>query len=84
MELMPFLSHSKTNSMIYNTHIHEVLSKELYTYLSCELNLTDNAINLGIKQSHNECAPISIILWNLGLINLDQYRQLLDWKIKHA
>ena len=70
------------DKMIFTTHKAPIPSNELYAFLSGELMLTDNAIKLGIKQSQTECAPISIILWNLGLINLEQYQKLLDWLIK--
>ncbi len=70
--------------MIFTTHKIPPLSNELYAFLSRELVLTDNAIKLGIKQSQTENAPISVVLWNLGLINLQQYQELLNWQIKHA
>ena len=52
--------------------------------VNVKITVTDNAINLGIKQSQAECAPISVVLWNLGLINLDQYQELLNWQIKNS
>ncbi len=65
--------------MIFTSHRELKPSKELYTFLRNEFSLSDNAIKLGIKQSQSESAPVSIILWNLGLINIDQYEKLLDW-----
>ncbi len=70
--------------MVFTTHKIPLPSNDLYAFLSRELMLTDNAINLGIKQSQSECAPISVVLWHLGLINLDQYQELLNWQIKNA
>ena len=70
--------------MIFTTHKFSYPTTELYVFLSSDLNLTDNAINLGIKQSQNECAPISVVLWNLGLINLDQFQELLNWQIRNT
>ena len=84
MELIYYLVHVRNIKMIKTTHKNPFPSNELYLYLSNELNLTDNAINLGIKQSMAESAPISIVLWNLGLISLQQYEELLDWQIKYA
>ena len=69
--------------MIFSTHRFPLPTKDLYSFLRRELILTDNAINLGIKQSQTECAPISVVLWNLGLINLDQYQELLNWQMKY-
>ena len=70
--------------MIFTTQKTPLPSNDLYAFLSRDLNLTDNAINLGIKQSQNECAPISVVLWNLGLINLDQFQELLNWQIRNT
>ena len=70
--------------MIFTTHKIELPSNELYSFLSKELMLSDSAINLGIKQSQTECAPISIVLWHLGLISLDQYQKLLIWQIRQT
>ena len=70
--------------MVFTTHKVPLPLNDLYSFLSKELKLTDNAIKLGIKQSQTECAPISVVLWNLGLINLDQYQELLNWQIINA
>ncbi len=69
--------------MIYNSHKQQIPSKQLLEFLANEFCLTNNAINLGIKQSNAESAPLSITLWNLGLLNLTQYEQLLDWQQKY-
>ena len=37
------------------------------------------AIDLGIRQSQLESAPLAITMLNLGLISLSQYQKLLDW-----
>ena len=70
--------------MIFTTHKIGIPSNELYSFLSKELKLSDNAINLGIKQSQTECAPISIVLWHLGLISLDDYHKLLIWQSRQT
>ncbi|WP_241462976.1 MULTISPECIES: DUF2949 domain-containing protein [Prochlorococcus] len=54
-------------------------SDELCLYLKRKFALTDKAIELGIKKSIEENAPLSIILWSYGLITVSQYQTLLDW-----
>ncbi len=58
-------------------------SKKLLVFLKEELSLNDQAISLAIKHSNLESAPIAIVLWNFGLITVDQYQQLLDWIIEN-
>ncbi len=45
------------------------------------MDLSENEINLGIRQSELEQAPLPIILWSFGIISLEQYQQILDWEI---
>ena len=70
--------------MILTSHNEPIPSKDLHAFLRNELSLTDNEIKLGIKQSQSESAPISIILWNLGIINILQYQLLIDWQANNS
>ncbi len=56
-------------------------SKKLLFFLKEEFSLNDQAISLAIKHSSLESAPLPIVLWNFGLITVDQYQILLDWII---
>ena len=56
-------------------------SKKLLIFLKEEFSLNDQAISLAIKHSNLESAPFPIVLWNFGLITVDQYQVLLDWII---
>ncbi|MFM7314809.1 MAG: DUF2949 domain-containing protein [Cyanobium sp.] len=49
-------------------------------YLRHQLGLGDSALELGIRQSQLEQAPLGVVLWRFGLISLTQYTQLLDWQ----
>ena len=40
---------------------------------------SDNAIDLGIRQSQLESAPLPVVLLSFGLITLQQFQILLDW-----
>ena len=64
-----------------NTSNQSVPSKNLLIFLKEEFSLNDQAISLAIKHSNLESAPFPIILWNFGLITVEQYQVLLDWII---
>ena len=52
-------------------------------YLRHQLGLSESALDLGIRQSQLEQAPLAVVLWRFGLISLNQYTQLLDWQDRH-
>ena len=65
--------------MINTSHKIPTPEPELYLFLRKEFSLTEKAIDLGIKQSQLESAPLAITMLNLGLISLSQYQELLQW-----
>ncbi|WP_269622981.1 DUF2949 domain-containing protein [Prochlorococcus marinus] len=65
--------------MILTSHNEPPISKEMMEFLNKEFELSDNAINLAIRQSKYEAAPLPIILLTYGLISLDKYQKLLEW-----
>lgn len=52
----------------------------LLHYLRHQLGLSESALELGIKQSELEQAPLPVVLWRFGLISLAQFDQLLSWQ----
>ena len=52
----------------------------LADFLRNQLGLSESALELGIRQSQLEQAPLAVVLWRFGLISLIQYTQLLDWQ----
>ena len=64
-----------------SSNIKSLPSKKLLIFLKEEFSLNDQAISLAIKHSNLESAPFPIVLWNFGLITVDQYQVLLDWII---
>ena len=58
-------------------------SRALLRYLRQELGVTDNALQLGLKQADQEQAPLPVVLWRFGLISLDQLDQVLQWQDLH-
>mgnify|MGYP001302290020 CR=1 FL=1 len=65
--------------MILTTHPKTPPSLEICKYLQKEFKLSKQAIDLATKKSLIENAPLSIILWSYGLINLEDYQRFLDW-----
>ena len=55
-------------------------SPALLRYLRQELGLSDNALELGLKQSTLEQAPLPVVLWRFGLLSLEQFDQVLRWQ----
>jgi hypothetical protein len=55
-------------------------SPALLRFLRHELGLSDNALQLGLKQSNQEQAPLPVVLWRFGLITLEQFDQVLSWQ----
>jgi|TARA_B100001173_G_scaffold289841_1_gene279986 hypothetical protein len=55
-------------------------SAELLAYLQGKLGLSSNAINLGLRQSELEQAPLPVVLWSFGLLSLQGYQDVLDWQ----
>jgi hypothetical protein len=58
-------------------------SSAMLLYLRHQLGLSESALDLGIRQSQLEQAPLAVVLWRFGLISLNQYTQLLDWQDRH-
>lgn len=52
----------------------------LLKFLQEKLGLSDNALQLGLRQAELEQAPLPIVLWSFGLLSLAQYQKVLDWQ----
>ncbi|WP_398326228.1 DUF2949 domain-containing protein [Vulcanococcus sp.] len=55
-------------------------SPALLRYLRHDLGLSDNSLQLGLRQSEQEQAPLPVVLWRFGLISLEQFDQVLGWQ----
>ena len=65
--------------MIATNHEQPTITKEFYNYLINDIGLSKEAIELGIRHSKSENAPLSIILWSFGLISSAQYQNIIIW-----
>ena len=66
--------------MVISSDPQPVASRALISFLQQRLGLSENAINLGIRQAQLEQAPLPVVLWSFGLLNLTQYQEVLDWQ----
>jgi len=66
--------------MVISTSPQPEPQAALLRYLRQELALSDNALQLGLKQSEQEQAPLPVVLWRFGLISLEQFDQVLSWQ----
>ena len=55
-------------------------TEELLKYLKDNLGLTKEALELGLKHSNIENAPLTIVLWSFGLINVQEYNEVIKWQ----
>ena len=64
--------------MIITSHRQPSPSPKLIAYLQQKVGISESALNLGIRQSEIEQAPLPIVLWSFGLISLAQLQVILD------
>ena len=66
--------------MVISTVSQPVPPAELVRFLRHELGVSENALELGMRQSQLEQAPLPVVLWRFGLISLEQFDQVLSWQ----
>jgi hypothetical protein len=66
--------------MVISTSHQPPPSPLLVRHLRQEVGLSQSALELGIKQAEQEQAPLAVVLWRFGLINLEQFDQVLAWQ----
>ena len=54
-------------------------SDELYNFIIDKLGITQSALDLGVKRSYLENAPLPIVMWSYGLITITQLQMILLW-----
>ena len=55
-------------------------AQALLKHLRHQVGLSEQALDLGLKQAAQEQAPLAVVLWRYGLISLEQLRELLLWQ----
>ena len=66
--------------MVMCSHPQPSASEELEQFLLRRVGLSLNALQLGLRQAELEQAPLPIVLWSFGLLNLEQLQAVLDWQ----
>jgi len=70
--------------MVLSSHRQHAPSAALLDFLQRRMGLSSNALTLGLRQAELEQAPLPVVLWSFGLLNLDQLQQVLDWQDAQA
>jgi hypothetical protein len=55
------------------------LQSQFINFLHQELNLSRESITLALRQSENSITAIPMMLWQYGLVNLQQLDHIFDW-----
>jgi hypothetical protein len=61
-----------------------VNNPQLIHYLQQDLGLSDAALALVTRQQQPTVTELPIVLWNYGLITLDQLGSIFDWMAETA
>ncbi|MBW4581512.1 MAG: DUF2949 domain-containing protein [Tildeniella nuda ZEHNDER 1965/U140] len=52
---------------------------QLINFLQKELALSAAAIAMALRHSEQDPGPLPMILWQYGLVSLEQLEQIFDW-----
>jgi hypothetical protein len=48
-------------------------------FLQQDLNLSDSSVQLALKQSRSNYGSLPMVLWQYGLVSLQQLDSIYDW-----
>jgi Protein of unknown function (DUF2949) len=52
---------------------------QVVNFLHQNLNLSDDSIQLALKQSQSDYGSLPIVLWQYGLVTLPELDRVYDW-----
>ncbi len=52
---------------------------QLISFLQQELTIPETSIMLALRQGEQHPGPLSIVLWQYGLVSLEQLEKIFDW-----
>ena len=58
-------------------------SEELCDFIVYKIGISQKALDLGVKRSNLENAPLPVVMWSYGLLTLPQLKIILSWKKDH-
>ena len=66
--------------MVMSSQRQPPATDALLQFLQRRLGLSPSALELGQRQAELEQAPLPIVLWSFGLLNLQQLEDVFDWQ----
>ena len=66
--------------MVMSSQRQPAATDALLQFLQRRLGLSPSALELGQRQAELEQAPLPIVLWSFGLLNLRQLEDVFDWQ----
>ena len=66
--------------MVMSSQQQPQATDALLQFLQRRLGLSPSALELGQRQAELEQAPLPIVLWSFGLLNLQQLEEVFDWQ----
>ena len=52
---------------------------KLIRFLTEDLSLSTASMNMALKQIESNPGPLPMVLWQYGLVTIDQLNQIYDW-----
>jgi Protein of unknown function (DUF2949) len=52
---------------------------QVVDFLRQNLNMSDDSVQLALKQSRSDYSSLPIVLWQYGLVSLPELDQIYDW-----
>ena len=69
--------------MIFSSNPQPRASDEHLRFIEQKIGVSEKALSLGLRQADLEQAPLPIVLWSFGLLNLSQLEQVFEWQSSH-
>jgi Protein of unknown function (DUF2949) len=60
--------------MMASTHLNKLIR-----FLTEDLSLSTASMDMALKQIESNPGPLPMVLWQYGLVTIDQLNQIYDW-----
>jgi Protein of unknown function (DUF2949) len=60
--------------MVASTHLNRLIR-----FLTEDLSLSTASMNMALKQIESNPGPLPMVLWQYGLVTIEQLNQIYDW-----
>ncbi|UJB72294.1 DUF2949 domain-containing protein (plasmid) [Acaryochloris sp. 'Moss Beach'] len=58
--------------------------QQFIQYLQTELEISEEAIDLALRRQEPSRGPLHMVLWQHGLIDLDQLGKAFEWQVNES